>query len=154
MTTKIKRLLLALTLLVFQVTTFAQKNNYTGTWILNLEKSKLEHRPAGLTKSIFIIKQEGDQFKLTRYHIFGDKKKKISFTMTADAQTRRIKLLFKGKLEWKDDNLQASLWRKNFSNIVNYKFGATHNEFIADEVFKGLPQDHHNIWVFDRQTAS
>lgn len=152
MTTKIKLLLFII--LVLQVSTFAQKNNYTGTWILNLEKSKLEHRPSGLTSSIFIIKQEGDKLSLTRYHIFGDKKKKISFTMTADAQTRRIKLLFKGKLEWIEDNLQASLWRKNFSNIVNYKFGATHNEFIADEVFKGLPQDHHNIWVFDRQTTS
>src|SRR5689334_10530921 len=123
MTAKIKRLLFVITLLALQVTTFAQKNNYTGTWILNLEKSKLEHRPAGLTKSIFIIKQEGDKFSLTRYHIFGEKKKKISFTMIADAQTRRIKLLFRGKLEWKDETLQASLWRKNFSNIVNYKFG-------------------------------
>lgn len=152
MTTKIKLLLFIL--LALRVTTFAQKNNYTGTWILNFEKSKLEHRPSGLTSTIFIIKQEGDKLSLTRYHIFGDKKKKISFSMTADAQTRRIKLLFKGKLEWKDDNLQASLWRKGFSNIVNYKFGATQNEFIADEVFKGRPQDHHNIWVFDRQTTS
>ena len=71
--------------------------------------------------------------------------------MVADAKTRRIKVLFKGKLEWKDDNLLATLWRKNFSNIVYYKFGASQNEFIADEVFKGRPQDHHNIWIFDRE---
>lgn len=71
--------------------------------------------------------------------------------MTADAKTRRVKVLFKGKLEWKDDNLLASLWRRGFSNIVYYKFGTTQNEFIADEVFKGRPQDHHNIWVFDRE---
>jgi len=57
----------------------AQTPNYTGTWILNFEKSQLESRPKGLTGSMFIIKQDGDKFKLTRYHLFGDKKKKISF---------------------------------------------------------------------------
>jgi len=138
---------------VYQSETYAQKPNYTGTWRLNLEKSKLESRPEGLTSSVFMIKQDGDKFKLTRYHIFGEKKKKISFKMTADGKTRRVKLLFKGKLESKENNLQATLWRKNFLNIVNYKFGNSQNEFIADEVFTGGPKNHHNIWVFDRDSS-
>jgi len=66
--------------------------NYTGTWVLNLEKSQLEDRPEGLTSTVFIIKQEGDKFSLTRYHIFGEKKKKISFTMVADGKTRKVKV--------------------------------------------------------------
>ena len=103
-----------------------------------------------MTGSVFIIKQEGDKFKLTRYHIYGEKKKKISFKMKADGKTRNVKLLFKGKLEWQENNLLATLWRKNFLNIVNYKFGDNQNEFIADEVFTGSPRDHHSIWVFDR----
>ena len=149
---KIKmKIILTVIGLFVQLQIFAQTPNYTGTWVLNLEKSKLEHRPNGLTSSVFIIKQEGDKFSLTRYHIFGDKKKKISFKMVADGKTRRVKILFKGKLEQKENDLLATLWRKNFSNIVNYKFGNSQNEFIADEVFKGRPQDHHNIWVFDRE---
>jgi len=147
----IKILLTALGLFVYQSAIFAQTPNYTGTWVLNLEKSKLEDRPDGLTSTVFIIKQEGDKFSLTRYHIFGDKKKKISFKMVADGKTRRIKLLFKAKLEWKETGLLASLWRKNFSNIVNYKFGNSQNELIADEVFTGNPKDYHNIWIFDRE---
>ena len=43
------------------------------------------------------------------------------------------------------------MWRKNFLNIVNYKFGANENELIADEVFTGRPRDHHSVWVFDRE---
>ena len=74
-----------------------------------------------------------------------------TFTMKSDGKTRRVKVLFKGKLEWKENNLQATLWRKNFLNIVNYKFGNNQNEFIADEVFTGKPKDHHSIWVFDRE---
>jgi hypothetical protein len=151
MKSKIKILLAVLGLFIYQSQIFGQALNYTGTWVLNLEKSKLEHPPDGLTSTVFIIKQEGDKFRLTRYHVFGDKKKKISFKMMADGKTRKVKILFKGKLEQKENNLQATLWRKDFLNIVNYKFGNSQNEFIADEVFKGKPQDHHSIWFFDRE---
>lgn len=144
-------LLTVLGLFAFQPELPAQTPNYSGTWVLNFEKSTLQHRPNGLTSSVFIIKQEGDKFSLTRYHLFGDKKKKISFKMVADGKTRRVKILFKGKLEQKENTLQATLWRKNFLNIVNYKFGDNQNEFIADELFTGNPQNHHNIWVFDRE---
>jgi hypothetical protein len=150
----IKFLLIVLVLLAGQATIFAQKSNYTGTWVLNLEKSTLEHRPNGLTSSVFIIKQKGDKFHLTRYHVFGDKKKKISFKLIADSKSRRVKILFKGKLEWKENNLQATLWRKNFLNIVDYKFGNNQNEFVADEIFTGSSQNHHNIWVFDRENSN
>lgn len=149
-----KTLEIVLTLLllcIIQSSNFAQTPNYTGTWILNFGKSKLEHKANGLTGSVFVINQEDNKFKLTRSHIFGEKKKKLSFKMTADGQTRRVKLLFRGKLEQKESSLQSTLWRKDFLNIVIYKFGADHNEFIADEVFKGRPQDHHNVWVFNRQ---
>ena len=71
--------------------------------------------------------------------------------MVADGKTRRVKILFKGQLLWSDNNLQASLWRKDFSNIVNYKFGINENEFIADEVMKSKYDNHHNAWVFDRE---
>lgn len=76
MKNNLKFLFTVITLIAFQLTIFAQKPNYTGTWILNFEKSKLEHQPQGLTSKIFMIKQDGDNFSLTRYNIFGDKKKK------------------------------------------------------------------------------
>jgi hypothetical protein len=128
----------------------AQEPDFSGTWILNLEKSKLEHLSDGFTGSIFIIEQDDDQLRLTRYHLYGEKKNKISFRMTADGETRRVKLFFNGKLEKNDAGLQATLWRKNFHNVVQYQFGAHEHELIADEVFTGLPENHHNIWVFDK----
>jgi hypothetical protein len=151
MNKKIGYLLLLAGTFVFQLKIFSQSPNYTGTWVLNLDKSKLEDKSKGQTGSIFIIKQAGDKFNLKINHIYGDKKKKIGFKMTANGKTRRVKILFKGKLEQKENSLQASLWRKNFSNIVNYQFGENQNEFIADEVFTGRPKNYHNIWVFDRK---
>lgn len=151
MNKKTKSFLALLGLFICQLNIFAQAPDFTGTWILNFEKSKLEQPPSGLTGSVFIIKQEGDNFKLTRIHIFGNKKREISFKMIADGKTRRIKILFKGKLEQKENTLQATLWKKNFLNIVNYKFGNNQKEFIADEIFTGRPQNHHSVWVFDRE---
>lgn len=142
-------------LIVFHLHSFAQTPNFSGTWILNFEKSKLDKNDNlnGLTGQIFVIDQDGNKFKLKIYHIYGDKKKKIGFRMLADGKTRRVKIIFKGKLEQKENDLQATMWRKNYLNIVNYKFGTTQNELIADEIFTGKPKNHHSIWVFDRDIS-
>lgn len=153
MNNEIKVLLAVVIALFYHLQISAQTPNFSGTWRLNLENSTLEHRPTGLTSSVFIIKQAGGKFSLTRYHIFGDKKKKISFRMVADGKTRRMKLLFKGKLEEKENSLLATLWRKNFLNVVNYKLGSSQNELIADEVLTSKPNNHHNIWVFEREIS-
>lgn len=136
---------------ICQTQAFSQKPNYSGTWKLNLQKSKLEANWAkGLTEGVFTITQAGDKFKLSRYFIINGKKQKLGIKMIADGKVRRKKILFKGKLEWMGNNLHAKIYRNGFSNVVDYMFGDTQNEFIADEVFTGRPQDYHNHWVFDR----
>ena len=146
-----KLVLTTIILIAFNASIFGQAPNFSGTWILNFEKSKLEDKNDGLTGQMFIIKQDGDKFSLKILHIYGDKKKKIGFRMLADGKTRRVKIIFKGKLEQKGNGLQVTMWRKNYLNIVNYKFGTNQNEFIADEVFTGRPKNHHSIWIFDRE---
>jgi hypothetical protein len=149
---KIKILLTVLGFLICQTQAFSQRPNYSGTWILNFQKSKLEANWAkGLTEGVFTIMQDGDKFKLSRYFIINGKKQKLGIKMIADGKVRRKKILFKGKLEWEGNNLKAKIYRNGFSNVVNYKFGDNQNEFIADEVFIGRPQDYHNHWVFDKQ---
>lgn len=149
------RLLLLLPWLVFHSTTLAQAPDLSGTWVLNFEKSKLDKTDnnKGLTGQVFIIRQNGNTFNLKIIHQYGDKKKKIGFRMLADGKTRRLKLLFKGKLEQNGNSLHAIMWRKHYHNSVHYTFGSTENELVADEIFTGRPKDHHSIWVFDRQKA-
>lgn len=149
------RILLVITvlgLLICQTPAFSQKPDYSGTWKLNLQKSKLEADwTKGLTEGVFTITQNGDKFTLSRYFIINGKKQKLKIKMNADGKVRRKKILFKGRLEWMGNNLHAKIYRNGFSNVVDYKFGNNQNEFIADEVFIGRPQDYHNHWVFDRQ---
>lgn len=129
---------------------FGQKPDYSGTWVFNAPKSQLESQMADSASKVFVIKQQGNQFNLVIKNVVGTKKRQIHFKMIADGKTRRAKLLFKEKLTWQGNTLQAILWRKNFSNTVNYQFGNNQNELIAEETFIGKSHRHHNIWFFER----
>ena len=153
MNKKIKILLTLIGLFLYQSQIFAQIPNYSGTWVLNNDKSKIESRPDGMTSSVFVIKQVGNNFSLTIHHIFGDKKDTIVIKMLSDGKTRQVLNTFKGKLERKKNYLQITLWKKGFLDKVNYKFGDNKNEFIADEVLTSDSDNHHNIWVFDRKIS-
>ena len=135
----------------YQSHTFAQAPNYSGTWVLSNEKSKIRSRPDGMTSSVFIIKQVGNDFSLTIHHVFGDKQDTIVIKMLSDGKTRQVLDEFKGKLERKDNSLQITLWKKDFLDKVTYKFGKSENEFIADEYLTSDSDNHHNIWIFDRK---
>ncbi len=73
----------------FQLSTFAQTSNYSGTWVLNNEKSNIQTRPDGMTSSIFIIKQNGNDFSLTIHHVFGNQQDTIVIEMLSDGKTRK-----------------------------------------------------------------
>lgn len=139
-------------LILYQSCTFTPKSDFSGTWVLNNEKSKLQARPDGMTSSIFVIKQVGQKFSLTIHHIFGDQKDTVVIEMLSDGKTRQVLGTFNAKLEEKENCLQVTLWQKDFLDIVKYKFGQNKNQFIADEVLTSNSDNHHNIWVFDRKS--
>lgn len=149
---EIKILVTILGFLICQTQAISQKPNYSGTWKINLQKSKFEANwTKGLTDGEFTIIQIADKFKWSRYFIINGKKSKLRFNLIADGKVRRKKmLLFKSKLEWIGDMLKAQIFRNGFSNVVEYKFGETKNELIIDEVFVGRPQDYHNHYVLDK----
>jgi hypothetical protein len=149
----IKTMLIIIGLLFLKLHLVAQIPDYTGTWVLNNEKSKIQSRPDGMTSAVFIIKQEGNNFSLTIHHIFGDKKDTIVIKMLSDGKTRRVLNTFNGKLEHKENYLQITLWGKDFLDIVKYQFGQNKNQFIADEVLTSDSDNHHNIWIFDRKVS-
>ncbi len=151
MKNKLKFLLALLSLIFCQIEAFAQVPDFTGNWVLNNEKSKIHSRPAGMTSSVFVIKQDGYDFSLTIHHIFGKSRDTIIIKMPADGETRQVLGVLSGKLEQKQNYLQITLWRKGFLDIVKYHFGHSKDQFIADEVLKSDSDNHHNIWIFDRE---
>src|SRR6187551_756139 len=118
-----KTLLTIIVALSFQLSTFAQTPNYSGTWVLNNEKSKIESRPDGMTSSVFVIKQEGNNFSLTIHHVFGNQEDTIVIKMLSNGKTRKVLSVLDGKLERRKDGLHITLWKKDFLDKVTYKFG-------------------------------
>ncbi|MBS1600043.1 MAG: hypothetical protein JST75_17590 [Bacteroidetes bacterium] len=153
MKNRIKILLTLIGLFFYQFQLFAQTHNYSGTWVLNNEKSKILSRPDGMTSSVFIIKQVGNDFSLTIHHIFGSQQDTIVIKMLSDGKTRKVLSVLEGKLEQRKDGLHVTLWKKGFLDKVTYNFGKDENEFIADEVLVSDSDNHHNIWVFDREIS-
>lgn len=153
MKNKIKILLVLIGLFFYQSQIFAQTPDYSGTWVLNNEKSKIQSRPDGMTSSVFIIRQVGNDFSLTIHHIFGNQQDTIVIKMLSDGKTRKVLSVLDGKLERKKDGLHITLWKKNFLDKVTYKFGKDKNEFIADEVLVSDSDNHHNIWIFDKDVS-
>lgn len=153
MKNKMKFLLVLFGLFFYHSQIFAQTLNYSGTWVLNNEKSKIQSRPAGMTSSTFIIEQKGNDFSLTIHHVFGNQQDTIVIKMVSDGKTRKVLNVLEGKLEQKKDGLHITLWKKDFLDKVIYKFGEDKNEFIADEVLVSDSDNHHNIWVFNRDVS-
>ena len=148
---KLIALLIIPALFLYHSRSFAQTQNYSGTWVLNNDKSKINSRPEGMTSSVFIIKQAGNHFSLTIHHIFNNLSDTIIIKMLSDGRIRHVLNTLNGKLEQKENYLQITLWQKGFLDKVKYKFGRNKNEFIADEVLASGSDNHHNIWVFDRR---
>ena|SRR5690242_1932866 len=153
MKNKIKFLLVLISLFFYQSQIFAQLPDYSGTWVLNNEKSKLQSRPDGMTSSVFIIEQVKDNFSLTIHHVFSNQQDTIVIKMLSDGKTRKVLDVLEGKLERREDGLHITLWKKDFLDKVTYKFGKDKNEFIADEVLVSDSDNHHNIWIFDRDVS-
>ncbi len=143
-------LFMLVVLLCFSSELWSQTVDISGNWVLDLGKSRLASSSKNFRGSIFIITKHNDNYHLLRYHMAGEKIKRIGFSLRADGQTRRLKILFKSKLERTSAGLVASIWRKNFSNVVTYNLGTEPNELVADEYFKSPKDSHHNIWVFKR----
>jgi len=149
---KSKFLLLFIGLSFYESQVFSQTPNYSGTWVLNNEQSKIQTRPDGMTSSVFIIEQKGKDFSLTIHHVFGNQQDTIVIKMLSDGKTRRVLNVLEGNLKQRKDGLHITLWKKDFLDKVTYKFGKDENEFIADEILTSNSDNHHNIWVFNRDT--
>jgi hypothetical protein len=131
------------------------KPDFSGTWIFNPAKSKLESTAP--TKSVFVIEHEDPIFKLTRTHTRGEKSNTLSFEVTTDGEEHYEK---QGEYEawtrmyWLGEELVLDMrmaYRGDEgTNVVHYRLADGGKTFIAAEWYHMPSKHHHNYWVFDR----
>jgi hypothetical protein len=132
------------------------KPDFSGTWKFNPEKSRLEMTAP--TKSIFVIEHQDPKFKLTRTHTLGDKSNTLTFEVTTDGKEHyRKDGVFESwtRMTWMGDELvldmKLAFGGEQGTNVVHYRLADGGNTFIAAEWYHMPREQHHNLWVFDRE---
>jgi hypothetical protein len=131
------------------------KPDFSGTWIFNPGKSRLEMTAP--TKSVFVIEHQDPKFKVTRTHTWGERSDTLSFEFATDGEEHYWK---QGdweswtRMTWLREELvldmEISDRGEQGTNVVHYRLTDNGKTFVAAEWFHMPKQQHHNLWVFDR----
>ena len=129
--------------------------DFSGTWIFNAEKSRLEMTAP--TKSIFVIEHQEPKFKVTRTHTFGEESNTLSFEFTTDGKEHYWK---EGEWEswtrmnWLGEELvldmKIAYLGDEGTNVVHYRLAEEGKTLVAAEWYHMPKGQHHNLWVFER----
>jgi hypothetical protein len=134
----------------------ARKPNFSGTWKMNLEKSRLQ-TPAPDSSTLTIDHKE-PSFRLSRTHVVKERPDTFSIGLTTDGKelvTNDPGETAYNRCYWEGDTLvfAARIVRKDreATNVVKYSLSPDGKQLTANEQFRGPIVKYDNIWVFDRQ---
>jgi hypothetical protein len=132
-----------------------QKPDYTGTWTLNHEKSRLQI-PAPDT-TVFVVDHHEPALRISRTHVAGDSRDTFSLDLTTDGRevtVDRGEFRLRCRAYWDDDALvfDSHLVRAGdeATNVVRYALSSDRMLLVADEKFRGEALAYDNVWVLDR----
>ena len=149
-----KCLFLTLGLTFFMAIGYCQKPDYSGEWVLNLDKSKLQAAwTNGITKGNMKIVHHEPNFSFWRDFTIKGKEKISSYALVTNGQAQKGEHKTIWTLTWKQDTLIVVVTRKSMINEVKYYFTAN-ADFVADEHFEDYKTSYHNHWVFDKKSVA
>lgn len=150
-------LVLAL-LLGVAVTPAELKPDFSGEWVLNKVRSRLQFPDiAAIDRGSMEIEHREPSFKFRRVFVIGLEKDIFNQELTTNGKevtTREGKLKTVTKLAWEGDALVYStrmdLSQGDATSVVTYRLKDEGKVLEAQEQFRGPKHRHENVWVFDR----
>lgn len=148
-----------LSLLVSAVVLGAARPNFTGLWVLNLERSALELEQARKVVSGELDITHADPvFKFRRTFRLGERDSKFAYELRTDGyevEGEHGGRKFRSRLAWEGD---ALVYTSEFirtegsaTDVVRYSLADRGRTLRADETFDGPQLKYHNVWVFERR---
>ncbi len=133
-----------------------EKPDFSGTWIFNAEKSRLQV-PAMLESAVFTIDHKEPVFRFSRVFVVRGREDALSYELTTDGREKVEKLADRtitSKLHWEDNvlvlqNRIVLLDGREAINTVRYRLLNDGRMFVAEEEFRGPIRKHDNLWVAD-----
>ena len=134
------------------------KPDFSGTWRLNREKSRLETTVPNQSELTFVIEHKDPRFKMTRTLTLSERSDTLSWEATTDGREHHRK---DGEFEswmrmtWMGDELilKSRLKRhgEQGTNEAHYRLANEGKTLIAAEWYHMPSSQHHNYWVFDKE---
>lgn len=147
-----------LALLVSVVALEAARPNFTGRWVLNLERSTFELEQARQVVSGELdITHSDPVFKFRRTFRTGERDSKFAYELRTDGyevEGERDGRKFRSRLTWDGDALVYTTefirTEGSATDVVRYSLADRGRTLRADETFDGPQLKYHNLWVFER----
>jgi hypothetical protein len=134
------------------------KPDYSGTWVFNAAKSKLE---VGfkLDSAVFTIDHKEPHFRLSRVFVIDGKEDALSWALTTDGKEEVSDeggRTVHSRLYWDGDVLVFDVRYvlkdgREATNVVRYTLRDGGKTFVAEEKFRGPVLKYDNLWVADRK---
>jgi hypothetical protein len=135
-----------------------EKPNFSGNWVFNPEKSKLEIK-IKLESATFTIDHKEPEFRFSRIFVIGGQDNALSWALTTDGKevvavedgrTDHSRLYWDGDILVFDVRMVLKDGREA-TNIVRYSLRDGGRTFVAEEKFRGPVLKYDNLWVADRK---
>jgi hypothetical protein len=134
----------------------SEKPNFSGSWVVNLEKSKLEIK-VELESATFTIDHKEPNFRFSRVFVIGGKDNALAWALTTDgkeAVTVDDGRTDHSRLYWDGDVLAFEVRMvlkdgREATNVVRYSLRDGGRTFVAEEKFRGPVLKYDNLWVAD-----
>ncbi len=139
--------------------TVLDKPNFSGGWVFNAEKSKLEVK-VKLESATFTIDHREPDFRLSRVFVINGKTDSYSYALTTDGTEKveeRPDRTLHSRIYWDGDVLVFDVRiilkdGREATNIVRYSLRDGGRTFVAEEKFRGPVLKYDNLWVADRKS--
>lgn len=137
----------------------AGKPDFSGTWALNLEKSRLQ-ADFGIRGGTITIDHQEPAFRLNRVFAAGGQEDIVSFELTTDGtekivrgsgRTTTSRLYWDGGVLVLDERIVLAGGR-TATNVVRYSLRDGGRTLVAEEKFRGPAHRYDNLWIADRKS--
>jgi hypothetical protein len=139
-----------------------QMPNFSGTWILNLQRSKLEVKDPPVTAT-FVIQHREPEFHLKRTHVYRDGQRDTrSHNLITDGKHEEVQnegsIRNVTRMYWDGDVLVLDMKStatdgSTGTNVVRYSLSADRNTMTALEREEFPGGKRTNLWVYERQAT-
>jgi hypothetical protein len=138
------------------IASIREKPDLTGTWVLNLEKSRLQIETK-IERGAFTIEHREPEFRFSRVFVVGGKEDAVSYALTTDGKekveqgsgrTATSRLYWDGDVLVLDERIVLKDGREA-TNVVHYSLQDGGKTLVAEEKFRGPIRKYDNHWVAD-----